>query len=203
MGKTDRIILAVAAIALVMGASAALAADAKGSFALRGIGAQSCQAMTKNLAATPASGNELMSWIAGYLSAVNRGATGTFDSSPILDPATMANMVAQICRENPKYLVETATYNLIVAMAPARLKSDSPMMRLTLGKNATLIRKDTLIAMQAALVQGHFLNKKPDGVFDVSTQNALKAFQKTQKLSETGIPDPATVLRLLVSPRKK
>jgi peptidoglycan hydrolase-like protein with peptidoglycan-binding domain len=75
---------------------------------------------------------------------------------------------------------------------------ESPVGEARAGDRAVPIRKATLVAVQNTLVRNKLMKEPADGNFGNSTEMALKAFQKSQNLPETGLPDPATVVRLLV-----
>lgn len=175
------------------------AADQKGQFALHGIGALSCadleQTFSKDEAPARAS---LSSWLLGYISAVNRERSDTYDATVVQVPDALVNMVAGVCRTNSSARVESVTYSLLQAFNEAKLSAESPEMQLGVDGHRTVLREETLRSVQHALIAQSVLKGRADGVFDARTQAALHAFQQAQHLPDTGLPDPATIVRLLV-----
>lgn len=69
--------------------------------------------------------------------------------------------------------------------------------RLVFSKNARdVMREDGIRALQKKL------NVMEDGVLTAETQRAIGSFQRAEKLTETGMPDYATVKRLGVDPQR-
>lgn len=140
----------------------------------------------------------LTSWIMGYLTASDRLVKNTFDETPVMAPEALTAMIVGVCQRNPDARVESVANNVLNQLAAARVLHDSPVVEAREGDRAVLIRKATLAAMQTTLVRDNLLKAPADGVFGKSTAAALQAFQKSQRLPETGLPDPATVVRLLI-----
>lgn len=193
-----------AGVALLLASlpAAAMAADAKGNFAVRGVGSQSCKLLNDQLAQkNPTIGLALESWVGGFLTAVNRMQGDTFDASPILANGALAQMVANVCQRAPTSAVETVTYDIVKALAPARLRAASTNVEAKAGANTVVLRKDTLVAMQAELARQGLDKEAATGLFTPATSAALKAFQVKAKLTQTGLPDPATTIALLAPGR--
>ena len=128
---------------------ASMAADAQGNFAVRGVGAQTCKALTDQLAQKNATiGLTLESWLGGFLTAVNRLQGDTFDASPILANAAIAQLVANVCQRAPNSSVETVAMDIVHALAPARVQKASTNVEAQSGTATVVLRKETLIAIQ-------------------------------------------------------
>ena len=180
------------------------AADSKGHFAFRGIGGQSCKIAMGQIEKDPKEAVAMASWLMGYLTAANREQPDTFDISPVVAPDALLSAVAELCQAHPDMPVESVFNGLLTVLSVARNRADSPIIETRSGNNSAPVRTETLIAMQTKLVVYGYLKGKPDGSFGARSEIALKAFQKDQKLPETGVPDGATVIRLLVElPAKK
>lgn len=186
------------AVALLCGAPAVHAADGKGHFAFRGMGGESCKTAMDQMQKDR---NELLitaSWLMGYVTAVNRKEPDTFDISPLVSPSSLLEAVVGLCTSHPDMAVETVFSNLLAALSIARNRTDSPLIETKSGKNSATVRTETWIAMQTRLAGFGYLKGKPDATFGARGQTALRAFQKDQKLPETGVADPSTIIRLLV-----
>ncbi|HUB16422.1 MAG TPA: peptidoglycan-binding domain-containing protein, partial [Acetobacteraceae bacterium] len=140
----------------------------------------------------------LTSWIMGYLTASDRLVKDTFDETPVMAPEALTNMVIGVCRRNPDARVEAVANSVLTQLATARLLHDSPVVEARQGAQTVLIRQATLVAMQKALERDKLLKDPADGKFGGGTAAALLAFQKSQHLPETSLPDSDTVVRLLV-----
>jgi peptidoglycan hydrolase-like protein with peptidoglycan-binding domain len=140
----------------------------------------------------------LTSWIMGYLTASDRLAKDTFDQTPVMAPEALTSMIIGVCHRYPDARVETVANNVLNQLAAARVLHESPVVEARAGDRVVLIRQATLAAMQNTLVKEKLLKDPADGRFGSSTAAALVAFQKSQNLPETGLPDPSTVVRLLI-----
>lgn len=145
----------------------------------------------------------LTSWMMGYLTASDRLVKDTFDQTPVMAPDALTTMIIGVCQRNPGARVESVANNVLNQLAVARVLHDSPVVEARAGDRVVLIRKATLAAMQTTLVKDKLLKTPADGIFGASTVVALQAFQKSQNLPETGLPDPSTVVRLLVEMQPK
>ncbi len=190
---------------IVMSTTATVqAADSKGHFAFRGIGGQSCKVVMDQMQRDSQEAIILDSWLMGYLTAANREQSDTFDISPVVAPSDLLNAVAGLCRTHPDMAVESVFNGLLRVLSVARNRADSSIVETRSGTNTASVRRETLIAMQTKLVDYGYLKGKPDGAFGARSEMALKAFQKDQKLPETGVADGATIVRLLIElPAKK
>lgn len=196
---------AAAAGFLVLGSLAAsdvqpaAAADAKGAFALHGVGALTCKDVTGALLKGDTSiRTTLASWMLGYVSAMNRIDAGTYDVTPVQIPDALVNMVVGICQKDADARVETITYAVFHAFDPAKTTAESPEIQVTANGQVTTLRKDSLMAVQRYLVAQKLLHGNADGTFGSETEAALHTFQQKQNLPNTGLPDPATVVRILI-----
>ncbi len=195
--------LAVAAAALIASLpAAAMAADAQGNFAVRGIGSQTCKQLGDQVTQkNPNVGLALESWVGGFVTAMNRLQGDTFDASPILPNAALAQMVLNVCQRAPTSTVETVTFDITRALSPARVRKASTNVEAKSGPNTVVLRKDTLVAMQTELARQGLYKEAPTGLFTPATSAALKSFQVKAKLTQTGLPDPATTIALLAPGR--
>lgn len=191
-------LLSACACLITISFPVAHAADAKGSFALHGIGALTCTEVIDRIKTNPAARDQLAAWLLGYVSATNRIRPNTYDITPIQQPLVLASMVTNVCTGNADARVETVAHSVMTAIAPAGAIAESPLTKVESGKNSVELRKETLKAVQQALVNRKLLSGNATGEFGAPTEKALSEFQRAQKLSVTGLPDPATIMRLLI-----
>jgi hypothetical protein len=186
-------------LAAVGGLQSARAADAKGSFAVHGVGALTCETVTGSLDKDAASmGPMLVSWLLGYVSAMNRTQPDVYDATVVQAPDVLANMVVNGCRKNAALRVETVAYGVLRILDPAKVRAESPEVEAKAGGKVATLRQETMAAVQRSLIDQKLLKGEADGKFGQSTEAALRTFQQQQNLPQTGLPDPATVVRILV-----
>jgi len=173
------------------------AADDQGNYAIRGAGAQTCQAMVDQLGETPGLLNAYASWMEGYLTGYNRFLEDTFDVSPVMSSREVAILVRNICQDATDIRVETALARLINLFAPARVQAASPPVTLSVGDSTLNIRQATLQRLQQVLIERGYTDVEANGRFNDATRDALSDFQAQQELSATGAPDVDTLIRLL------
>ncbi|MBN1664755.1 MAG: peptidoglycan-binding protein [Deltaproteobacteria bacterium] len=178
-------------------------ADTDGKYAVRGVGAAKCSQMVAAIDAKDQNMRKdavllYTSWLNGYLSYVNRVEKGTFDIIPLTDGSHLLAVIVGQCRKNPDALVETIAYQVTGILSKAKVSTESPLVTLPVGNQKGIFRKATLVAVQNKLIAlGHFKGKA-DGEFGAGSQQALRAFQKAEKLNETGFPDTDTLMRILL-----
>jgi hypothetical protein len=182
----------------------AQAADSQGRYAVRGVGALTCHQLVSALDSKDEKiRREAVllnaSWLDGYLSFADRAEKGTFDLIPLTDTTVLLSMVVGQCRQHPESRVEVVSEQIIGHLARARVTEESPMVEVQVEGKKGIFRKATLIALQEALIKKGFLKGKADGTIDGKSQKALRAFQKAEKLKETGFPDAGTLLRALLN----
>jgi hypothetical protein len=205
--------LVIAAGVMSAGARPATAADTKHSFAVHGIGALSCaemaNAMTQVDPQTKATSeaavrSTLASWMLGYVTALNRMDPATYDATPVQDDVPLVNMVVGVCSKNPTARVETVVSAIFTSLDKAKLPTESPEVKVTVGAQSTVLRQATLLSLEKALVAQKLLKSADaDGKFDDNVKAALVKYQTAQKLPQTGLPDADTVIRALVETPQK
>jgi len=191
--------------ALAAGATAAGAADSKGVYSVVGIGRMACKDFVPLLQKDKQAAAVADSWIAGYFTAANRVQPDTYSLSPLVGVTPVLLRVAGLCEKNPTVAVERIVSELLKRLSVARNKAQSPIVETKSGKSSAFVTTETLIAMQTKLTDYGYFKGKADGIYGPRLDAALRAFQKDQKLTETGVADPPTVILLLVDlpPKKK
>lgn len=179
------------------------AADKNGKYAVRGVGSSKCSQMVSAIDSKDQNVRKdavllYTSWLNGYLTYVNRIEKETYDIVPLTDSSYLLAVIVGQCRNNPDALMDSISVQVVGALSKARITSESPLVALAVGDQKGSFRKATLIALQNKLIAlGHFKGKA-DGEFGTSSQKALRAFQKAEKLKETGFPDTDTLMRALL-----
>ena len=191
--------MALAGAVFLAAVPGAEASDINGDFAVRGVGAQSCATLTQQIEADPQTIPLVAaSWLMGYLTAINRTQDGTYDMMPVSDPAGIYQMVVGLCAANPDQLVEAVTDTVVRLVAPSRVTLASPIIETAAGEYRAALRQDVLRRMQLRLAELGYAVGNTGGNFDDATGAALSLYQTAENLPVTGVPDSATILRVLV-----
>ena len=188
------------ALALLLANSVGIAsaADRTGEYSVRGAGAQPCEAYLLAVNENRPELGAYIGYIDGQLTATSRLTTGVFDVSPFILPGPFAAIVANICRQAPNQLFEVAVRGGVEALVRVRVAAASPIVEMTVGDNRMSLRVETLRAVQTRLRALNLLRDPVDGRFGASTQDALRRYQTANRLTVTGLPDPDTIIALLV-----
>lgn len=186
-------LLVVFTLMLSCASTAAFAADSEGRFAVRNAGMATCQQFLDEKKAMSPKLNLYMGWIDGYISAANQFSKGTFDFIPWGNTPFLATLLENYCKKMPQDRFYVAVNKLMAAMAGKRLTTESPMVQATNGENKTYVYQVVLKEVQTYLQQDGFYKGTPDGEYGPATRDALLAFQKANKLRETGLPDQITL----------
>ncbi len=176
----------------------ASAADRTGEYSVRGAGAQRCDAYVAAVEGNKPDLGAYVGYIDGVLTTASRLTPNVFDVNPFILPGPFAAIIVNICKQAPDRILEVAVRGGIEAIGKARVQEKSAAMELAVGDSRMNIRVDTLRAIQTRLRDLKILKDPADGKFGANTQLALKQFQTTNKLTVTSLPDPDTVLSLLV-----
>jgi peptidoglycan hydrolase-like protein with peptidoglycan-binding domain len=112
-------------------------------------------------------------------------------------------MVVNVCKGNPNIMVEPAVAIAIKSLNGAAQNADTPIVDIKNDKYATQVRKGVVVRVQEELAKQKFLPAgSADGDYGPATRDALVAFQKSKGMTQTGIPDPSTIIGLFFSEGK-
>jgi len=167
-------------------------------FAVEGSGRLDCAAF---IAARADKGSaeyqRLIGFVEGYLSAANRYEPNTFDLSPWHNAAAFDLILVKHWSENPDDIIVSVVQKMVGAFRPVRIAEFSPLIEVGTDENRAFVYQTILKRAQAALVARGLYRGDEDGVYSVQMRDALRAFQRSANLYETGVPDPATLWTLL------
>ena len=192
-------VVSAVSVSLLGFSSAAQAADAHHNFAVRGIGAEQCSSFLQPAGKAEIYKNlSIENWVLGYITASNRMMPDTYDVMALQQPQIIPNLVVAMCKANPKASVEEVVNALIQRLEPIKIDSESPIVTTKNGNNEADIRKSTLALVEQGLAKQGDYHGKIDGIYGPDLQKSLVKFQKDQSLPQTGLPDSATIIRLLI-----
>jgi hypothetical protein len=194
---------ALFAVALLASApSFALAADAGGSFAVRGAGSAPCAKFTKDKAAGSRDFYVFAGWLDGYLSAANQMREATYDLAPWQTTELLLRLLDDYCAQHPQVGFSLAARRLTEALDGQKLAEASELRRIEHKGRFTLIYADVLMRAQQRLKELGLFTGATDGAYGPQTREAIERFQSDRKFEATGLPDQRTLAALLGGPER-
>ena len=178
---------------LGLGAPSAHAADSQGQFAVKGIGITKCSRLLESYDAKDRSLTEFGGWISGYLTALNRTNSKTFDLAPWQTTQFLVLALVNFCTQNPDVPVHQAVALMARSLEQDRLSERSEGVMLKEGGNEVGIYVAILQRVQSRLRDLGYYEGTVDGKFGPQTKAALVKLQRDQGFQETGLPDLATL----------
>jgi hypothetical protein len=176
----------------------AKAQDVSRQFAVEGAGMLTCARFTAARADTASPEYQRMiGFIEGYLTAANLYEPDTFDLTPWHNAAALDMIMGNHCAQHPEERLVGVTQRMVGGLRPFRLARFSPLLEVGDGENRALVYETILRRAQAALrIRGLYAGPE-DGTFPPALRQAFRDFQRSVGLTETGVPDPATLWKLL------
>ena len=184
------------AAACCLFSAAALGSDEQGRFAIKGIGVQNCAQFGTAYKERSQVAYVFAGWVDGYVSALNRLQSGTFDATPWQSTDIMLALINNHCLQNPDSRLFEVVQALLGYYADQRLPEISPPVEAVVGERRVQVYQEVLRRAQTALAAQGLYDGTADGLFGPKTQAAFEAFQERSKLAKTGLPDQQTLYRL-------
>ena len=173
------------------------AQDEARQFAVEGVGMATCERFIEARTSAPIEYQRMIGFIEGYLSAANLYEPNTFDLTPWHNAAALDMIIEHHCSQNPGDRLAGVTQQMVVGLRPFRIASFSPMLEVGDDQNRTYVYEAILRRAQAALQLRGLYAGSEDGTYTPELRDAFRAFQREIGLTETGVPDPATLWKLL------
>lgn len=188
--------LGLAALSAGLLAGPASAGDAEGRYAPKGAGLMPCSMFLKQLQSEqPESAGVALVWLTGYLSAANAFLDDTYDLVTWQNDGILANILAARCAQNPDRPIAAAANEVVQALGGSRLKSAEQPERVTVGERETVLYPTVIRQLQQAL-KDNGQSIVVDGDFGPGTSNAIKAYQASKGIPQSGFPDAITMIGL-------
>lgn len=189
--------LAFAALTAALLAPAS-AEEGTRQFAVEGAGMFTCARFLEARSDTAsAEYQRLVGFVEGYLSAANLYEPDTFDLTPWHNSAALGMIVAHHCAQYPQDRLVGVTQRMVVGLRPFRIARFSPLLEVGDGQHRALVYETILRRAQAALKLRGLYAGAEDGTYSPPLRKAFRDFQRSAGLDETGVPDPATLWKLL------
>jgi len=177
-------------------AQAAMAADDKGQYGVRGAGLVTCSVYEKEREARSEVYRVIAAWIDGYITGVNQHANDTYDVTSFEGTELLAALISEHCRKSPEKLVFTILKPLVEQTSEHRLRAPSPKTDIVVGERRTRLYRETVKRLQQKLADGGFYTGDVNGAYGSRTREAMRSFQQSIEFEPTGFPDQLTLWRL-------
>lgn len=198
MSKNIRSCLAISFLTGVCMAGNAQAADVDNQFAVLGAGSFDCQRyieMADSQAAPEIT--QMISWMQGYLTALNRETDAVFTTTPFVASTDTATLLLNVCRQAPTLRIEAALNELAGFLGHYPVETASDIIQIPTPTGTLAVRESVLRDIRRRLAELDYLAPAESGQFDDDTRQAIVAFQQDEQLETSGVPDADTLLRLL------
>lgn len=193
-----RHILAIGLMAAATLSAAAAAQDNPRQFAVEGAGMLTCARFVEARSDTTSPDYQRMiGFIEGYLSAANLYEQDTFDLTPWHNAAALDMIVENHCAQHPEDRLVGVTQRMVGGLRPFRVARFSEMLEVGDGQNRAFVYDTILRRAQAALQLRGLYSGPEDGTYTPALRQAFRDFQRSVGLDATGVPDPATLWKLL------
>lgn len=186
-------------LAAALMATTAQAADDDGNYAVRGAGTADCDAYRAAAAGETDGIGQFLRWFEGYITGMNRHAEDTFDQSPVLDISVLGRSVLNLCSNEPELSFEVAVGRTLNALGPIRERTASETRTLSHDGESVVVRDATVLRLQERLNDLGLYDGGLDGLYGPGTRRSILQYQESEDLPTSGLPDAATLLRLLLS----
>lgn len=175
----------------------ARAADSGGQFAVKGIGGNTCEGFITAKSESSDAYWMFLGWLDGYMTGINQYSPETYDITPWQSQNLLAALFKKFCAKNPGANFFAVANKMVVELRDDRLRQSSAPVVAKVGERTIGVYRETLRRVQVLLKGGGHYKGEVDGLFGPNTQRALESYQKRVGLTVTGLPDQATLFKLL------
>jgi hypothetical protein len=203
MKRSKRCGAALALAVVVFTASTAGASDSEKRFAIKGVGVAKCASFVQAYDERSSDGFLFAGWLTGFITALNQQLPDTFDLAPWQSTDVLMLLMRDLCGQKPDDQFYKIAGGLIGLLGRDRLQALSEPVEMANKDHKTALPKDVVRRVQERLKALDLYKGGIDGSYGSGMQKAIEAYQKQQKLPETGIPDQQTLVRLMYQPGKQ
>ncbi len=175
----------------------ARAADTGGQFAVEGVGRSTCEGFITAKSESSDAYWMFLGWLDGYMTGINQYSPETYDITPWQSQNLVAALIERFCETNPEANFFAVANGMIVELRDDRLRESSAPVVAKVGERTIGVYREILRRVQVLLKEGGHYKGEVDGLFGPKTRRALESYQKRVGLTVTGLPDQATLFKLL------
>jgi hypothetical protein len=175
----------------------ASAADSEGRFAVKGAGITQCERFLEEWEGRSNAFYAYGGWIEGYLTATNQYLPETYDIAPWETTTLLAALLAEHCRKDPEMPFVRAVRAMVAAIRDQRLLESSVLIMADAGDQGVRVYREIIRRVQGQLAEEGLFDGEVDGLYTDATREAVRRYQAREAIEQTGLPDQATLTRLL------
>lgn len=173
----------------------AQAADDNKIYAVKGAGVAYCSTFIESMQLRDKNYFVYGGWVEGYLTGLNQQLTNTFDLAPWQTTELMLKMIEPICKQNPKKQFHEVVKAMAGQFSQDKILQSGNYIQVEADKN--LVFQDSVITrIKTALVEKGFYEGDDNLGWGEAVITAVKNFQRSQGVEETGLPDQVTLYKL-------
>jgi hypothetical protein len=187
---------------LLVSIGAVHARDKDGTFAVKGVGNETCAALLQAFKEKKPGLEAYINWFEGYLTGLNDATPQTYDTAPWQSPVILFELTARYCDQNKEARLIQAAKAVEQVLRPFRLAQRSPVVEIKVGDRIMRHYQDTIRRAQELLIKAGLMTGKADGAWGPKTQQAFEAYQERSGLRKTGLPDQETLFKLFFEARQ-
>lgn len=184
-----------ALLAALLVTTTAHAADRDGNFAVKGIGLASCADFLESVRTEDERLPMFYGWISGFLTAMNLHGTDTYDLIDWQSDAYIAESLSRWCQDNREERFFSGVYQMARSLEAYKVTARSPVVVMEAPDGRVRLYRATLDRVRDMLAARDLLADGDDS--EEALRAALRGYQRSEHLPETGVPDTATLFRLL------
>jgi len=187
---------------LVASTQGAQAADKNERYAIKGAGVSFCSTFAESIQARDKNYYIYGGWIEGYLTGLNQQLENTFDLAPWQTTELMLRMVEPICQQNPKQQFHTVVKAMAGQLSENKISEQGNYTQLEADKSL-VFQESTVRLIKDTLVGRGFYDGDSDYKWGDGVISAMKKFQRSKGLKETGLPDQLSLYQLFYGTSEK
>lgn len=178
------------------------AADQRNKFSARGVGGERCETLINIIDSRDDQKLSkyvpiFLGWIDGYISYINRIEKNTYNAVPFISGPEILALITQQCEAQPNMRIEETVHHTVSVLAKYKIKKESHVVNVKIDNKSAYLYKETIFEIQNKLNDLGFLKNQPDGNYSDTTIKAMKLFQKSKNIPESGLPTINTTIKLL------
>lgn len=174
--------------ALLLPPSPLWAADENGKFAVDGVGARACSDFSA-VKGTTEGRRAFASWAEGFVTAYNIYTEATFDVTPWQPAELLMLKMGAFCKANPDVPFVNGLSALIHTLEKERVTQEDSFVRVRNGDRSVYIYTRSLEKLRVDLIAAGFDAGPAGAPYEQAFEGAVRAFQASKGLNETGLPD--------------
>lgn len=176
-------------------AKCAIAGDAQGNFAVRGIGQAACSGVNEAAEAETPVFHQFGGYLSGFITGLNLERQGTFDLVLFEDTDTLMLYVLRACRETPQRPFIEVVRELVSAIEDSRVTAFIGYETVGSEQQTTVYRQTYVKSIQELVSLGYLAEGTNLGAGELT--RAIEAFQADRDLPSSGTLDQQTLVQLL------